>query len=359
MTDINSPLNEAIAKNACNYARTYIIKGNTHLINNTYDALRRNHIGKGIGAIRALFNENSKYSIEVNYVIAKFYNVIKVCKKFSLGNCTELSFMALDYVIKYTPAHISAEIFKLEGGDHAFLVIGRQEGSAPNLPQTWGEQAYICDPLLNQVYPASQYLTKLKGFFSLIEIGKNPVTFRNFLEDFDPHTHTLVPYKYFNAHYIRTAQSNEHVQKITNFFKTKAQLMLKAISTLQRELTQLADELKKYNECGAKRRVILNLIVNIQTAKKEIKDLFKVSEYESDYLTFRTKLESNLKNGLRLYAKSLQVSEKNKKTLCEDLKLNSIRKKILYFFKPPPNTTVSLNKALIENKNRIDEIFKP
>lgn len=42
--------------------------------------------------------------------------------------------------------------------DHAFLVIGRREGSSPNRydAASWGPDAVVCDPWMNKAYPCSE-----------------------------------------------------------------------------------------------------------------------------------------------------------------------------------------------------------
>jgi hypothetical protein len=42
--------------------------------------------------------------------------------------------------------------------DHAFLVIGRREGSDPSRynATSWGPDAVVCDPWMNKVYPCSE-----------------------------------------------------------------------------------------------------------------------------------------------------------------------------------------------------------
>ncbi|MGQ3887654.1 hypothetical protein ACQUW5_01320 [Legionella sp. CNM-1927-20] len=349
---------EEIAKKACKYAQGFIIKGSTQLVNNTYDALQRNHIARGLEEVRDLF-EDSKYSVEVDKIISKFYNIITLCKKFSLGSCTELSFIALDYVINNAPSNVNAEIFQLNNGDHLFLVIGRKEGSDPTKPESWGECAYICDPWSNKVYPASQYLTNLKGFFSLTEREADVVSYKNYIKDFDKSTHSVEPCKNYNAHYIRAAQSNAHIQEISSLFKAKAEGLLKAASDFEEELVKLSKELKEYDEYSDEYNVIFDLIVNIQTARREMEQRFKITNYGEDYLAFRAKLESTLKAGLQVYAKSLQVIEKNKTKLDHNPKPSSLIKGVQYFFKPPPDPIARLNRALEENKTKIDQILKP
>ena len=44
---------------------------------------------------------------------------------------------------------------------HAFVVIGRKEGSNLQEPSTWGSSAAVCDPWANKCYLASELKKKM------------------------------------------------------------------------------------------------------------------------------------------------------------------------------------------------------
>lgn len=49
---------------------------------------------------------------------------------------------------------VNAELCHIKGGDHVFLVIGRANDGDPKKPETWGDEAYICDPFRLMMYMA-------------------------------------------------------------------------------------------------------------------------------------------------------------------------------------------------------------
>lgn len=74
-------------------------------------------------------------------------------KRYKCGNCFEQAVVAFIYL------HDIKKLSKIDlvsviGGDHAFLVIGRAEGSNINDNTTWGDDAVICDPWGQCYYPA-------------------------------------------------------------------------------------------------------------------------------------------------------------------------------------------------------------
>lgn len=112
---------------------------------------------------------------------------IKLIKKYLVGNCNDMAFLALEFMVNHYPS-IRAEIFHIFNGDHSFLVVGRDKHSEESEPETWGESAFICDPWANKTYPAKKYLEKLKNF------KRNPnasekEAFK--LEPFNPDRHVL------------------------------------------------------------------------------------------------------------------------------------------------------------------------
>ena len=121
--------------------------------------------------------EKSPY---VNY----YENVIAISSKYDLGNCGELAYFALDYILYHAPPELNAETYSIRGGNHSFLVINRDPNSDPNLPETWGTDAVICDPWANKVYRARDYRTELKNFYT----QEN----KNFIQDLQPH-HVCAP----------------------------------------------------------------------------------------------------------------------------------------------------------------------
>lgn len=276
------------AEKATIYAQEFIQKGSTQLITNTFDKHQRQALLYSLNDLRNLIANNTrKYSrslLEYDQYVTYFYESVKQSKKFSLGNCQELALLALHYIAVETS--LNAEVYRIKGGDHIFLVIGRPRDSNPNIPETWGENTYICDPWSNLVYPASQYQTRLKNFYSDILYINNEETeddleedfesdFTNNVEDFDPKKHQLEPQGNFNTTYIRKYNTNEHLNEVFLLFQSKQQKIISATNRLNADLNKIATRLKnKYGENDDKYLVIKNKIVHVETLILELNQKF-------------------------------------------------------------------------------------
>jgi hypothetical protein len=197
---------KVFAQKACEYARTQIIEGSTQLANNYYDDDKKMALRKALSDVREVAGYD-ECTLQIDSVLKRFEQSIAVCKKFSIGNCHELASMALYYMVLNHP-EINSEVYEISGGDHVFLVIGRIEDSDPKSPETWGDNAYICDPWLNSVYPAIEFKEKTINFYQLQgRYGE----YENCTEPFNPSVHQLTPYPNLNSTHIlkHSAQSNK------------------------------------------------------------------------------------------------------------------------------------------------------
>lgn len=148
-----------IAVLAKEYARSHIKKGSTQLETNDYAEIQQLAVESGILDLRneVNFNVNShtrEESLEVR---------IETVKKYSLGNCGELAEMALYYVVTYHP-QVYAQVYSIGNGDHNFLIIGKKKPHLPMRLETWDEDAYVCDPWSNTIYPVAEWKEKLKYY---------------------------------------------------------------------------------------------------------------------------------------------------------------------------------------------------
>ena len=123
--------------------------------------------------------------VEPEFSITNLRDIASVAKKVHIGTCLEMSALALDYCLekKVTP---KAEPFYLEGGNHVFLVLDRNQKCKPSDYKSWGKQAVICDTWSGKVFAASQMESKLKNFRGTQILGDKIVTK---LEPFDPKRH--------------------------------------------------------------------------------------------------------------------------------------------------------------------------
>ncbi len=116
------------------------------------------------------------------------------CLKYSLGNCLELSCAGWVYLQTQNLGK-KVDIFRIRnkdpkneiGGDHGFIVIGRDVKSDPKNPATWGPHAVIWDPLRNSYF----YPTQLHLLLDYIKMDDQhkPIS-----KPFDPATQDLALY---------------------------------------------------------------------------------------------------------------------------------------------------------------------
>ena len=112
--------------------------------------------------------------------------IAEVAEECNVGACLEMSAVAFKHSIQNKPG-LRAELFYLEGGNHVFLVLGRNPPSDPSKYKEWGGEAVICDTWSGKVFPSSEIESKLKNFVRESETPEgNP---RTILEPFNPEKH--------------------------------------------------------------------------------------------------------------------------------------------------------------------------
>lgn len=107
----------------------------------------------------------------------------KIAQEYSLGNCEEMSSVALFKLLDKGFYNTQLDIVRIKNGGHNFLVIGRARNSNPEDYKTWGDEAVICDPWKNDFFLLSELESKLcdasledfeqKGEASLIPFDPN------------------------------------------------------------------------------------------------------------------------------------------------------------------------------------------
>lgn len=233
-----SEIHEKVAREMCEYARTHILKGHTWLdvTSNDFEEIE-NAVYTLKGAyIKAPFDSgSSEICIEMDNEIRSFYKKIEECKKAQVGNCAELSWMAMDYLLDHYP-EMKGEIFSLSGGDHVFFVLNRDPESSVRHPETWGDNAWICDPWANKYYPASKYFTELKG---LKIIEKDDKFERNLAVDYDVKKHTIENRIFRDSTSYLKAGSPEHLKQLRKNYSKMVSDMESAISKLLNSLNSI------------------------------------------------------------------------------------------------------------------------
>jgi hypothetical protein len=135
------------------------------------------HTIKALSDLRALTNEEGeiiyarsttiKYGIEDPRYIECLLHLAKMAEKYSLGNCFERSAFAFRYLMQNTNVE-RIDLCNINGGDHSFIIIGR--GKKFCLEDDW-----IIDPWAMEVYPASQYKTRLHNWEGTDLISGKPI----------------------------------------------------------------------------------------------------------------------------------------------------------------------------------------
>lgn len=265
-----------IAKEACEYARSQILEGSTQLENNLYSPEKKRSLLYAMSHVRAISRDEFRHIVKndffpgVNRAFLDFEIQISNCKKFSLGCCGELAQMALHYIAKEHP-QINAEQFRIAGGNHTFLVIGRDPKSDPSHPEAWNDETYICDPWLNKIYPANAYLTELKNYW---QDDKN----NNCIEDFNPQKHAIVLNDWMgglNTNLIVQSVTRANTILLRTFSCLNERYLLAYedfISTLEKSGGRIK---LRYGENDPKYKVLVNKIAVIKGGIKELRETYK------------------------------------------------------------------------------------
>lgn len=154
-------INESLGRAASSYARKIIIESSTSLETKVdrIEGIRQKVITMRDAAPytskKGLLNlyRPLGYDPEANLMKVKLETTR--IQRHEVGNCKEYAYLAVNYLKKQGVKR--AEVVYISGDDHVFAVIDRAEGSDINKPDTWGPDAYVCDPWSDNVYSASKF----------------------------------------------------------------------------------------------------------------------------------------------------------------------------------------------------------
>lgn len=176
--------NLALAEKANAYTERTILFSSTNPLRNKNPGPKLSTVQRSIDLMRESYIFKSS-----TFQYAKDIGLYSL--KFSQGECLEISCAGLIYFLHQKNLQAKVDVYEIKnmnpedlGGDHAFLVIGRDKNSDPSDPSTWGESAVIVDPLRNIAFPASQ-IEMLEDHLGL-DPQNNPVS-----SPFDPRKQTL------------------------------------------------------------------------------------------------------------------------------------------------------------------------
>lgn len=260
--------------------------------------------------------------------------------------------MALHYFLMNHPT-TSAEVYNIEGGDHVLLVIGRKEGSDPSKPETWGENAYICDPWSNKVYPATDYLKETKNFYRINQENGN---YTNFIEDFDPSRHQFSPVPTQNNLYILDTTSKSR-EIVLNVFKRLAGKYISIYEKQASDLEKIGEHLKtEYGEDHPKYKLIEQKVKNIKKITVEMRQDFNESntkEYTS-YKQLENKLTKNMKERLNTLKSTGYLSKEEYSQLNSYQNKDSLKTRIMEFLQIRSKTIRDYESAIKETENGLE-----
>lgn len=285
----------------------------------------------------------------------RFENQIAASKKFSIGNCYEYALIALEYMVKNNP-DVNSEVFYIQGGDHVFLVIGRKEGSNSRDPKTWGNEAFICDPWSNSVYPAKEYLNKTKNFFYTQDYNGN---YENYIQDFDPKKHSLQPKLEENSTRVLQGSCNLK-KKILNFFIEINNKHCAIFDKLANDLDSIKQDLiKKYGKSHPKVKIMEQKITEIRKEIEKIrneietyalqKNQTKPEKYQS-HQEMQFEIQRKMKEHLRNIESGVLEASNSLKKHGED---GSFIAMVMEFLTIKPREYKKFNKSIIEANNAL------
>ncbi|WP_454782282.1 hypothetical protein [Legionella sp. WA2022007384] len=343
--------NKDAALLANKYAREFIVEGGTQLINNSYPIDKKKSLSEAVKDVREQSQKTASSWLEFDYYIYEFYQSIECSKKYSIGNCNELSELALDYIAHYAP-HVNAEVFQVVGGNHVVLVVGRQKGSDPRKPETWGKDAYICDPWSDDVYSASKYLSRTKNYYQTYDEASD--TYTNHIEDFNPSKHTFGLIRNYNTDYIRKYNTQEHLSEVYDLFQKKQQMLVGAAVNLEKALVDIRNKLeKKYGVSNEKYQIIQNKINQIQSVTEQLtRDFARPVDESKNYYEIISKLDKTLRQSIKAYAKAADITQEEAIALAKPVARTGRDR----FFHSKYDVVSKINEALDESSEMLKTV---
>lgn len=355
--------NLSFALEACAYSRSQILEGTTQLQNNFYDISKKSALGQALNDLRNAFVKEA-FFLNIENSITRFEKNIADCKKFSIGNCHELALMALDFMIRNKP-EVNAETYSIKGGDHVFLVIGRNKDSDPLKPETWGDDCYICDPWSDSVYPAKEYLVKTKNFyFTLNSDG----THTNHIQDFNPSRHQMNPIPSQNSTNI--IQGSRQLNTIIlDIFTTINEKHCVIFNKLADDLDKIANRLiKKYGAEDPKVKIIKEKIDIIRSETSKLRAEFTeyaqsiksdlTSEKYQSHKEINDNLQKMMRGQMKILRQSSSLSKEESEHLNKYKNEDSLLTMIMKFLHIAPSSSREYKAALTKTEDKISDFSK-
>ena len=346
-----SPLerNKALAIAAKEYVQNVIKWGKTGPVFHTLDKDAQRRLDQDLGRLRTAAVSFSEVCVELDRHLDLYYKTAEMAKQLKIGNCGENAVLALDYVVR-NASDVDAEVYLMQGYDHAFLVIGRDPQSDPVKPEPGVRMPMCAIRGGGEAHPAEE-LTRPKAYQStdtkysstvLGDFSTQVVT-----TEFNPEKHTLEPNGKLNTQHVRTSSTGEHINALINLHQKKSDLILLSLNNLSDNLGQIAKEItQRYGAAGNKQVSVLyerineihEKIADIEQKQKAADTLSSVVKPRDNtpdkYLEISAKLRDSLQHSVAAARTMTEFTALQQATLSESQE-GAIAKFLRSFSKEP------------------------
>lgn len=327
------------AKAAREYARRKIYKSYTSVVHFPDQQLENNYqkyLYTGIQEIRGLIGDSQEKSNMENTLVKLpelilFEYSVSMSSKYSLGNCREYAMQALDFVIHQLNSCVFAELFSIKNGNHNVLVLNRLPDSDPAKPETWGDNAVVCDPWGNKVYKATEYREGLKDC----------------VDNFDPAIHQFTLWKGYNSLRFATENTVRYIKRnFSNEVDELLNISQKYVDNLTKETARI---INKYGNIDPRVSVLENKIHNVNESIQHLNKTKKMYS-ERKYATYN-EAKLDLTNNFNLLKynsiNSMQFSRQEQDILNKPQGSN-LNQQAMKFFGKKSDTYSNLEKMTKE-----------
>lgn len=346
------------ALEAKTYARRHIVQGSTQLETNHLPIPERIKIYANVKSMRQEIRYLASQSLLGVPQLLNYYYNIQLTLQSHLGNCHELAVMALKYILDNEPK-IDAELFRIKGGDHVFLVVGRNNNSNTRDPLSWGENAYICDPWSDKVYPAKEYKSQLSNYEGVTRTTKDGCYLQNSVFPFNESRHSLEPISHYSTSYIRKYSEPKEFKHVVDVYLSKSKALLEAIAALKTEFENVnAYLLSRYDVNNQKSVALMNYIENLATMEKEIQTLLTLHHNIKNHTLCQ--LDQKMHLGTSQFGTLL--SDHHQSKCAETLKIYndpySLSSLLHWLFFIPPKSSRNTSKAIQKTESKLIDIIR-
>jgi hypothetical protein len=352
---LNPNLSAALA--AKEFARRHIIQGSTQLETNQLPIAEQIKIYAEIKRMRQQIKNLASQSLLGLPQLLNYYYNIQLTLQSHLGNCHELAVMALKYILDNEPK-IDAEIFRIKGGDHVFLVVGRDKNSNLSDPLSWGENAYFCDPWADKVYPAKAYKSQLSNYEGVTRTTQDGCYLQNAVFPLNESLHSLEPISYYSTSYIRKYSEPQEFKLVADLYLSKSKALLGAIAELKTAFENVNTYLlNRYGASNQKSVELNSYIGNLATMEAQLQALLTLHQDIENHTLYQ--LDQKMQQGASQLGTLLSDHHQSKcaKTLKIYNDPYSFSALLHWLFFIPPKSSRTTSKAIQNTESKLIDII--